>query len=167
VKPIRKVELALYEQGFPVDSGELREYRTPPNATFIRNIMDEFFPGQFKAQHPEGVRFVVWDRRGAFRGQLHCLGERPGSSCLETLLPPADIGNGDGELKLRLPALPDVTIKIAKELTIGELMALVELNFDIRNFRIGSPLLPGGYDSDATLGAAGLYPRGFAFVVFA
>jgi hypothetical protein len=167
LRPTPKVELALYEQGFTVDSGELREYGAPLNAAFIRDIMDGFFPAEFKSQYPEGVRFVVSDHCETFKGQPHSLDERQSCSCLEMLPPPTDIGTGDGELKLRIPSMPDVTIKVEKEVTIEELMELVEHNFDIRNFKIASPLVPGGYDSAMTLESAGLYPRGFAFVLFA
>jgi hypothetical protein len=165
IRPIVKVELGLYEQGFTLDSGELREYGLPLNAAFIGDIMDGFFPAEFKGQYPEGVRFVVVDHCEVFKGQPHSLGSQP-TGALEMLPAPTDIGSGDGELRLRIPALPDVTIRVEKELTIGELMEMVETNFDIRNFKIASPLVPGGYEKDVTIGSAGLYPRGRAFVAF-
>jgi hypothetical protein len=40
------------------------------------------------------------------------------------LQPPNEIGIGEGELKLKIPGLSDVTIKIGKEITIGEVMEL-------------------------------------------
>jgi hypothetical protein len=125
--------------------------------------MDGFFPAEFKKQYPEGIRFVVEDHCKAFKGQPHSLEKQ---TDLEMLQPPNEIGIGEGELKLKIPGLSDVTIKIGKEMTIGEVMELVEFNFDLPKFKIGSPMVPGGYDSDVKLVEVELYPRGFGFVVF-
>jgi hypothetical protein len=165
IKPIPKIELGLYDQGFTVDSGELREYGAPVNAAFVRDIMDGFFPAEFKAQYPEGVRFVVCDHRETFKGQSRSLRDRP-RDCLEMLPPPTDLGSGDGELKLRIPSLPDVAVKVTKEFTFRALADLIEHHFDLRQFKICSPLVPGGYAPEATLESAKLFPRGFVFIVF-
>jgi hypothetical protein len=165
IKAIPKVELGLYDEGFTVDSGELREYGAPVHAAFIRDIMDGFFPAEFKGQYPEGVRFVVSDCRETFKGPPHSLSAHP-QSCMEMLAPPTDLGTGDGELRVRIPSLPDVTIKVTKELTFRALMDLIEHHFDIRQFKICSPLMPTGYDPELTLDSAKLFPRGFVFLLF-
>jgi hypothetical protein len=80
------------------------------------------------------------------------------------LPPPTDISVGDGRLKLKIPGLPDVTIRIEKTLTIGALMQIIEENFDLREFVVCSPMSAEVYHPDATVHAVGLYPRGLALV---
>jgi hypothetical protein len=158
----QKVELGLDEQGFTLNSGDLREYDAPENSAFIHDVMNGSLPTELKAVSPDGVRFVLSDYRETFKGQARRLSEHPISSHLDVLSPPADIGTGDGVLKLRLPSLPDVTVRVTKEMAIGDLMA----TYDIHQFQICSPVAPAGFDRDATLGSVGLYPRGLALVVF-
>jgi hypothetical protein len=162
VKPPPSVEIALLETGFTLDGGDLRPYDAPVNSIFIQDILDGYFPEEFRADYPEGVRLTVADRRGKFKGPSRRIDDR--TNCLEMLPPPTDIGVGDGRLKLRVPALPDVTIKVAKTLRIGELMQLIEETFDIREFNVCSPMSAEVYHPDATVQAVGLYPRGFALV---
>jgi hypothetical protein len=166
VKRPQKVELGLHAHGFTLDSGDLREYDDPQNAAFIQNLMNGVLPTELKARYPEGIQFVLSDYRETFKGQARRLDERRPSSHLDMLSLPVDIGTGDGLLKLRLPSFPDVTVRVTKEMMIGELMDLIETTYDIHQFQICSPVAPAGFDRDATLGSVGLYPRGLALVVF-
>jgi hypothetical protein len=98
----------------------LLPYNAPVNAKFIQDILDGYFPEEFRAKYPEGLRLTVADRRGRFKSQSRRLDER--TSCLEVLPTPTDIGVGDGSLKLKIPGLSDVTTRIKRTLTIGVLM---------------------------------------------
>ena len=62
--------------------------------------------------------------------------------------------------------LPDVVIRISKEMTVSDLLLLIEDNFDIHQINLVSPFSNDVYNVDSKLSEVGLYPRGFAFVVY-
>ena len=159
LKVQKGVAIVLHDDGFTVDDGELRPYCHPLNVSFMKDIMDGFFPHEFKKDYPDGVRLKVEDRRTR-------RAEPPPADDLEMLPPPTNIGEGDGAVKVRIPAIPDVTIKIAKTQTVQDLMELIEHNFDIRNFKLCSPMSREPLAPDKTVGDAGLYPKGMALVLF-
>lgn len=159
----RPLLIILQDTGFSIDNGTLRSYDKPANTAFIKDIMDGFFPQEFKDEFPDGVKMRVEDMRR---------GPQPGDDTkktveLEMLPPPTDIGDGDGLVKLRIPSLPDVTIRVTSDLTVKELEALIELHFDIRQFKVCSPMSSAAFPSEKKMTEIGLYPKGMALVVFA
>ena len=158
LKVQKAVSIILFNDGFTVNDGELRPYNTPSSASFMRDILDGFFPQEFKQDYPDGVKLKVEDRRTRQND------DKPDD--LEMLPAPTGIGEGDGAVKVRIPAIPDVTIKITKTQTVQDLMNLIEHNFDIRNFALCSPMSSEPLQPDRTVGDVGLYPKGMALVLF-
>lgn len=166
LKQQRPVSLVLFDKGFTVNSGELREYDKPVNQSFIKDILDGFFPQEFKDDHPGGVTFKFEDNRSKEFKFPDQYSKKSKSSDLELLPPPTNIGNGDGAVKVRITGLPDVVIRISKEMLVNDLLELIEDNFDVHQINLVSPFSNEVFKTDSKLAEVGLYPRGFAFVVY-
>ncbi|OHS99563.1 hypothetical protein TRFO_33980 [Tritrichomonas foetus] len=163
----KPVTIALYDKGFTLDGNSIRLYEKPINQSFLKDILDGFFPQEFKEKFPEGIKFKVEDKRSQniIRPNMN-RNEKNTSSNLELLPPPTNIGSGDGVVKLRIPALPDVVVRISKEMKVSDLIHLIEDNFDIHQIKLASPLTTEAFDENALLSNVGLYPRGYAIVVY-
>lgn len=110
--------VVMYRNGLMVRSGPFRPFSAPSAQQFVRDVIDGFFPEEFKQRYPDGVPLDVRDRRNenfrdpadatgadaaAFRGEGHMLGRKVrtlaemGESNLE-------LGFGSEQLLERLPA---------------------------------------------------------------
>ena len=163
LKQHKPILITLCNDGFKLDNGPLRLYEKPVNQEFLKDIIDGFFPQEFKEQYPDGVKFKVEDKRRKKEAKQQNLSN---SANLEMLPPPTDIGSGDGSVKVRIPALPEVIIHISKTMHVYDLLSLIEDSFDIHQIKLTSPLSTEAFDENALLSDIGLYPRGYAIVVY-
>ncbi|XP_043528951.1 UBX domain-containing protein 11-like isoform X2 [Frieseomelitta varia] len=74
------MSLKFYKNGMIVQDGPLRSYNDPTTLSFLRDIMDGYFPSELQEAYPEGVPFKVEDHRNQvflnsdFPGQGYRLG---------------------------------------------------------------------------------------------
>ncbi|XP_039305180.1 uncharacterized protein LOC105202354 [Solenopsis invicta] len=84
--------LKFYKNGMCVNGGPLRSYNDPTAISFIRDILDGYFPSELQCEYPDGVPFMIEDRRielhvdnsASFPGQGYRLGKQ---SPVDNLLP--------------------------------------------------------------------------------
>ena len=88
------VSLTFYSDGFKIDNNRFRPYREPASQLFMKDLSDGFYPAEMQGDYPEGVSFLVSDKRFrlygdgtcgnieriAFSGKGRPLESRPGSS---------------------------------------------------------------------------------------
>lgn len=56
------LSLIFWRNGMEVQGGELRPYGTPHCTSFLKDLLDGFFPYELKYAFPDGVAFSVQDR---------------------------------------------------------------------------------------------------------
>ncbi|XP_076628806.1 uncharacterized protein LOC143345504 [Colletes latitarsis] len=79
------MSLKFYKNGMIVQDGILRPYDDPETVSFLRDILDGYFPSELQQTYPNGVPFKVEDRRHQmymdgvvdFPGQGYRLGKQP------------------------------------------------------------------------------------------
>lgn len=54
--------VTVYKDGFMLQNGPFRRYSSEPALTFVRDVLDGFFPSEFRQTYPEGVQFDVVDK---------------------------------------------------------------------------------------------------------
>ncbi|XP_017881754.2 uncharacterized protein LOC108625916 isoform X2 [Ceratina calcarata] len=76
------MSLKFYKNGMIVQDGPLRPYEDPATVSFLRDILDGYFPSELQEAYPEGVPFKVEDHRNRvflnpadFPGQGYRLGK--------------------------------------------------------------------------------------------
>ncbi|XP_046601355.1 uncharacterized protein LOC107221441 [Neodiprion lecontei] len=83
------MSLKFYKNGLVVQNGHLRPYEDVATASFIRDILDGYFPSELQQAYPNGVPFKVEDHRTetfqgvgcGFPGHGHRLGKvHPGGN---------------------------------------------------------------------------------------
>ncbi|XP_077276347.1 uncharacterized protein LOC143905085 [Temnothorax americanus] len=87
--------LKFYKNGMCVNGEPLRSYNDPSAISFIRDILDGYFPSELQQEYPDGVPFMIEDRRtelhvddsACFPGQGYRLGKQtPVDNLLSTNL---------------------------------------------------------------------------------
>ncbi|XP_070522359.1 uncharacterized protein [Cardiocondyla obscurior] len=76
--------LKLYKNGMRVNEGPLRSYNNPSAISFVRDILDGYFPSELQQDYPDGVPFMIEDHRTVlhvedsvcFPGQGYRLGKQ-------------------------------------------------------------------------------------------
>ncbi|XP_060063648.1 UBX domain-containing protein 11-like isoform X2 [Ylistrum balloti] len=63
LKPPDPVQFTLYSNGMMLYSGPFRSFSDPMTQTFMRDIMDGYFPSELQNRYPDGVPFVIRDLR--------------------------------------------------------------------------------------------------------
>lgn len=53
------MSLKFYKNGMIVQDGPLRSYNDPTTLSFLRDILDGYFPSELQEAYPEGVPFKV------------------------------------------------------------------------------------------------------------
>ncbi|XP_076239681.1 uncharacterized protein LOC143182528 [Calliopsis andreniformis] len=79
------MSLKFYKNGMIVQDGPLRSYDDPMTMSFLRDILDGYFPSELQQAYPNGVPFKVKDHRNQmylgssvdFPGQGYRLGKQP------------------------------------------------------------------------------------------
>ncbi|XP_076656195.1 uncharacterized protein LOC143360900 [Halictus rubicundus] len=79
------MSLKFYKNGMIVQDGLLRLYDDPATVSFLRDILEGYFPSELQQEYPNGVPFKIEDRRKQmylgdsieFPGQGYRLGKQP------------------------------------------------------------------------------------------
>lgn len=53
------MSLKFYKNGIIVQDGPLRSYEDPATTSFLKDILDGYFPSELQEAYPEGVPFKV------------------------------------------------------------------------------------------------------------
>ena len=156
--------LVLLDTGFTVNGGELRPYSEKRNGMFIQDIVDGFFPGEFKERYPDGIKFTVEDRRSEelFNGTARRLIE----SARGIRKDDDEIGQGDGKLKVKMANGGDVVIAIEGKTKVRQVRRIVQKRMDMEEFELCIPPSTEPVEDTATMESLGLYPRGVLVVKF-
>ncbi|XP_047358298.1 uncharacterized protein LOC124952453 [Vespa velutina] len=83
-KTLPCISLKFFKNGMIVQDSPLRLYNDPKTTSFIRDILDGYFPSELQEAYPNGVPFKVEDHRSevytndvnVFPGQGHRLGKQ-------------------------------------------------------------------------------------------
>ncbi|OHT05499.1 hypothetical protein TRFO_26771 [Tritrichomonas foetus] len=162
---VKIMKLVLLNDGFTVNNGPLRIYTENNNGMFIQDIMDGYFPGEFKGEFPDGVKFSVDDQRSLdiFKGTPRRLLESARSLRLDK--EEDEIGEGDGKLKVKFPDGNVTVINTKGENKVRQIRRLIVNNFVINDrFELCSLPSTEFLKDEATLESLGLYPRGIVLV---
>jgi SEP domain len=63
------IDVAIYSDGIMIKRGPFRDSDSDSCNSFIRDIMDGFFPSEFRTEYPDGVMFRLIDRHSiAYEG---------------------------------------------------------------------------------------------------
>jgi hypothetical protein len=67
--------LVMFRDGFQLRGGPLRSYQQSSNRSFVKDLLDGYFPFELKREFPEGVPFTLVDQTHvAFGGAVHAGG---------------------------------------------------------------------------------------------
>jgi hypothetical protein len=156
------IRICLQEEGFTLDGGRLRLYSHPLSSDFFKDIMDGFFPVEFKGKYPEGVKMIVEDCRtnDLFKGKARRLIE----SARREKRRPLEIGEGDGVVRVRFSDGFETNVKAHRETTIAQVRALIIDNFRTNGFVLSMPPSLDAVGEEKNLGDLGLFPRGILLV---
>ena len=88
-----KITIVFYRNGMRVNEGPFRSTNSDLYTTFVRDIMDGYFPSEFRIQYPEGVVLEVVDKHSV---QYHpTSSERTDVETLLRKIPRSVIHNGE------------------------------------------------------------------------
>ncbi|OHT16554.1 hypothetical protein TRFO_13149 [Tritrichomonas foetus] len=163
VKQQKPIHIKLLDDGFKLDDGELRLYSLPISSDFFQDIMDGFFPLEFKSQYPEGVKLIVEDLRkiDLFKGNARKLVETAKRDKGDYDIPEKkEIGEGNGKIKIKFSNGKETLAKLDQSATVLILKQLIEKEFGITKFTLCSPPSLILDDDEKTLSSLGLFPRG-------
>ncbi|EFN66208.1 UBX domain-containing protein 5, partial [Camponotus floridanus] len=59
LKTLSCITLKFYKNGMVVKEEPLRSYDDPTAGSFIRDILDGYFPSELQQEYPDGVPFIV------------------------------------------------------------------------------------------------------------
>lgn len=62
-KPDTEVRVTLYQNGFTVDGGELREYNTEENKEFMKELNKGYVPEELRKKYNKAIGIALEDRR--------------------------------------------------------------------------------------------------------
>jgi len=62
-KPDTEVRVTLFQNGFTVDGGEFREYDTPANKEFMKDLNEGYVPKELRAKYNKPVGIALEDKR--------------------------------------------------------------------------------------------------------
>lgn len=158
------IKLTLKEDGFTVNNGDLRLYSRPVSSDFFQDIMDGFFPLEFKEQYPEGVRIIVDDQRvnDLFKGQARKLVESSRREKRDTKVIDwtKELGEGTGKLKVKLSNGKDIIVRTEKTTKIRDIKILITDYLGLEDCKVAIPPSLEPVDDSKTIEQLSLYPRG-------
>ena len=158
------IRIRLKEDGFCLDDGELRPYSHPMSSDFFQDIMDGFFPLEFKDRYPEGVHLVVEDLRknDLFKGHARKLSEslRREERTSKPIDWSQELGEGLGRLKVKVNTGGELLVHTKAEDTVGHVRQLVQQHCGFDAFDLAVPPSSQPVTDDKTIGELGIFPRG-------
>jgi hypothetical protein len=104
------VPLTIYSNGLMIMRGPFRFSGTNSHDSFVRDIIDGYFPAEFKLEHPDGLIFDIKDKRGTAYSGSSDEGKMTSDEFLrrlpKTLMAKGEINSirGDIESRLHIPA---------------------------------------------------------------
>ena len=156
--------VAVYADGLLINGGPFRPYGSPTCRAFVDDVLDGYFPAEFKDRYPDGVPFDVKDVASeqyasygeAFGGAGRATGRR-----VRTL---ADVGDRD-----IAPVAPEALLAKLPASTVNADGRVVDVREAVRRRLAGDPAAPPvAFASDADDRIATLQVRthtGTKFVV--
>lgn len=162
VKNQKPIRIILLDDGFKLDDGDLRPYTLPLSSEFFKDILDGFFPLEFKSEYPEGVNLVVDDQRkiDLFKGDARKLVETAKRDKGDYEIPEKKvIGDGPGNIIIRFSNSKETLAKITPDMTVGQLTQMIQKEFGISTFNLCSPPSLILNDPSKTFKELGLFPR--------
>ena len=163
VKPHKPIHIKLLDDGFQLDDGDLRLYTLPMSGDFFQDIMDGFFPLEFKEKYPEGVKMIVEDLRkiDLFKGNARKLVDTLKRDKSDYEIPDKkEVGDGDGQIKIKFSNGKEALARLKKDALVKDLRHLIENEFLIEGFTLCSPPSLILNDENSSLASLGLFPRG-------
>lgn len=164
----KAIKIRLKEDGFCLDDGELRPYSNPLSSDFFQDIMDGFFPLEFKDKYPEGVRLVVEDLRtnNLFKGKARKLSEslRREERTSKPIDWSQELGDGPGRLKVKVSTGGELLVRTTKEDVIGHIRELIIAHCGFEKFDLVVPPSTQPVSDDKTVGDLALFPRGLVLL---
>jgi uncharacterized coiled-coil protein SlyX len=70
------VSLTFYIDGFKVDNNRFRSYEEPSSQNFMKDLQDGFYPAEMQTDYPDGVSFLITDKRFKLYGETVTKSER-------------------------------------------------------------------------------------------
>ena len=62
-KPDVEIRITLYQNGFTVEGGEFRDYNTPENKEFMKELNEGYIPKELRAKYNKPIGIALEDRR--------------------------------------------------------------------------------------------------------
>ena len=62
-KPETEIRITLYQNGFTVEGGEFRDYNTPENKEFMKELNDGYIPKDLRAKYNKPIGIALEDKR--------------------------------------------------------------------------------------------------------
>ena len=62
-KPDVEIRIVLFQNGFTVEGGEFREYDTPENKEFMKELNEGYVPKELRAKYNKPIGIALEDRR--------------------------------------------------------------------------------------------------------
>jgi hypothetical protein len=152
------VRIRFTDEGFAVNGGDLRPYAHPLSNDFFRDIMDGFFPAEFRANYPDGVTIVVEDQRRnrLFRGEARRIADPAEGG--------GEMGKGSGRLKIRLADGKETVVRVSENATVDHVREEIRKALGIEAFRLARPT-GGDLDEGVTMSELGLFPKGVLLLI--
>lgn len=164
--PARSIKIELLSDGFTLDGGPLRLYTQPLSAAFFRDIMDGYFPSEFKTDYPEGIVLMVEDKRTVdFTGRCRRLIDTPISEIRKSdSRVSARSPEGDGIIRIRIPGQPAGSISVDSSTKIRAIRREAKRLVGGDSFEVCDAITGKPFDDDATVKELGLYPKGIVLI---
>jgi UBX domain-containing protein 1 len=62
-KPDTEVRITLYQNGFTVEGGEFRDYNTPENKEFMKELNEGYIPKELRKKYNKQIGIALEDKR--------------------------------------------------------------------------------------------------------
>jgi hypothetical protein len=94
---VEHIPVTFYRNGLMIKRGPFREHSAPSCVAFVRDIMDGYFPSEFRREYPDGVVLELKDRHNEdfSSSSAGAAADRMSGSQLLRRLPQSVIRNGE------------------------------------------------------------------------
>jgi hypothetical protein len=153
------VRIRFTDDGFAVDDNGLRPYAHPLSSEFFQDIMDGFFPVEFKGKYPEGVTLIVEDQRKneLFKGEARRLIESARRE--KRGVWKSEIGMGAGQLKVKFRDGKETVVRTGMDMTVADVRAAIQNDLGFEKFKL-TQATGAEVDERRTVSELNLFPKG-------